>query len=85
MASVRIPHHGDPMPGPMNVSWRLAALGLVVGALLAGGALAVSGWATSDPAPAPPGPAAPVEEDHALEEDARCAHMPEHCPPGGAR
>ena len=71
------------MPGPLNVSWRHAALGLALGVLLAVGALAALEQVApaSGPAPAPDAP----DEGHAMDDDARCAHMPEHCPPGGAR
>jgi hypothetical protein len=70
--------------GTMNLSWRHAALGLVVGALLAGGALALAEWATD----APPAAQEPRTEDapagHEMDTDTQCAHMPEHCPPGGS-
>lgn len=86
MASVRNPHHGEPLADPMNLSWRHAALGLVLGALLAGGALAAAEWLAADDAAPPAGaPGASPAPDHGLDADARCAHMPEHCaPPTGA-
>lgn len=68
------------MDGPTTLSWRHAALGLVLGALLAGGALALAGWVADAPTSSAP-PAAPTPGDHDMDADARCAHMPEHCQP----
>lgn len=83
ITSVRIPHHGEGLPPSKDLSWRHAALGLALGALLAAGALALV-EAAPDDAPAPEGPAAPTTDAaHDMDEDARCAHMPEHCPPAG--
>lgn len=70
------------MAHPKNVSWRLAALGLLVGVLAAAGALALVSLAT--PAAPSPAPAAQDDAPHGdMAADARCAHMPEHCPPEG--
>lgn len=83
MPSVRNPHHGDALADPWTFSWRHAALGLVLGALLAGGALAAVEWAGGSPDAAPSAPTPSDDPDHAMGADDPCAHMPEHCPPDG--
>lgn len=69
-------------PSPKNLSWRLVALGLLLGGLLAAGAL----WATwpDEPADGRETPRVLVEpHDDAMTANERCAHMPEHCEEGG--
>lgn len=61
-----------------SLRWAIG-LGLLAAALLVAGVVALT---APDGPDAPAGSAPPGE--HVMDEDARCAHMPEHCAGGGA-